>query len=141
MRVYVSLRHTVLKGCNQFTWCQMIFFKYFGTPTMNFLQFSLRWKRWKWWKSFRTNWDVFYREIKRLCGYNIGEWKNSCYEGGAGGGPKQHFLVLKIFSTRCRTLIKFFHFLTMFVFITNCAQLYFLNTHFFLHLSQSETST
>ena len=30
-------------------------------------------------------------QIKRLCGYNMGEWRNSSYGGGAGGGAQKTF--------------------------------------------------
>ena len=29
--------------------------------------------------------------VKRLCGYNMGEWRNSSYGGGAGGGAQKTF--------------------------------------------------
>ena len=31
------------------------------------------------------------RQFKRLCGYNMGEWANSSYGGGAGGGVQKTF--------------------------------------------------
>ena len=30
-------------------------------------------------------------KFKRLCGYNMGEWRNSSYGGGAGGGAQKTF--------------------------------------------------
>ena len=30
-------------------------------------------------------------KFKRLCGYNMGEWRNSSYGGGAGGGDQKTF--------------------------------------------------
>ena len=29
--------------------------------------------------------------LKRLCGYNMGEWRNNSYGGGAGGGAQKTF--------------------------------------------------
>ena len=29
--------------------------------------------------------------VKRLCGYNMGEWGHSSYGGGAGGGAQKTF--------------------------------------------------
>ena len=41
--------------------------------------------------------------FKRLCGYDMGEWRNSSYGAGQGVGPKNFFIDHMTWSTGCRT--------------------------------------
>ena len=52
--------HFFWKICNRVTWCQLTFFKYFVTPRMNFLKFSLG-------MNFKYIAGIFPRDSKNTC--------------------------------------------------------------------------